>query len=96
MIIKDIIQNYGGTILFYSGSYINLITRAFPNYNWLPWKFKQSPKRFWKDENNIKSYMNWLSEKLNIKTMEDWYKVTSEVNHCLQKKRIINFKHNIT
>ena len=24
--------------------------------------------------------MNWLSEKLNIKTIEDWYTVSREVN----------------
>ena len=24
--------------------------------------------------------MTWLQEKLNIKTMEDWYKVSQEVN----------------
>ena len=24
--------------------------------------------------------MNWLSEQLNIKIMEDWYNVTQEVN----------------
>ena len=64
----------------YKGSQINLINAVFPNYKWLPWKFKQAPKGFWKDENNIKEYMNWLSEKLNIKKMEDWYAVSNEVN----------------
>ena len=52
---------------------------VYPNYKWLPWKFKQTSNGFWKEENNIKEYMNWLSEQLNIKTMEDWYKVTQEV-----------------
>ena len=51
----------------------------FSNYKWLPWKFNQTPKGYWKDENNIKEYMNWLSEQLNIKTMEDWYKVSETV-----------------
>ena len=29
--------------------------------------------------------MNWLSEKLNIEKMEDWYKVSFEVNELLSK-----------
>ena len=58
---------------------IKLITSVYPNYKWLPWKFNQTPKGFWNDENNIKEYMNWLSEQLNIKTMEDWYKISEKV-----------------
>ena len=44
------------------------------------WKFNHTPKEFWNDENNVNLYMDWLSEKLNMKTMEDWYNVTNEVN----------------
>ena len=73
-------QNYGNTLLqFHSGSMINMIKSVYPNYKWLPWKFNHTSKGYWKDENNIKEYMNWLSEQLKIKTMEDWYKVSSEV-----------------
>ena len=31
--------------------------------------------------------MNWLSEKLNIKTMEDWYNVSCEVYIKLNNKK---------
>ena len=34
--------------------------------------------------------MKWLSQKLNIKTMEDWYNVTVEVNMKLQNQITIN------
>ena len=79
--MKDFIKNYGQSLIFqYNGSHINLILSVFSNYNWLPWKFNSIPKGFWDEEINVKSYMNWLSEKLNIKTMEDWYTVSREVN----------------
>ena len=82
--MKDIIQNNGSTLLKYNkDSYIKLITRVYPNYQWLPWKFTHTSRGYWKDENNVKEYMNWLSEKLNIKTMEDWYNISSEVNQSL-------------
>ena len=79
--MKDIKQNNGfSLILQNNNSHIKLITSAYSNYPWLMWKFNHTPKGFWNDENNLKDYMDWLSEKLNIKTMEDWYNVTSEVN----------------
>ena len=56
-----------------------MITNTYPNYKWLPWKFSQTSKGYWDDTNNVKEYMNWLSEQLNIKTMEDWYNVSREV-----------------
>ena len=34
----------------------------------------------WKSKENQLEYMNQLSQKLNVKTMEDWYKVSREVN----------------
>ena len=78
--MKDITNNYGNTIIKqYNNSYINLITNVYSNYNWLPWKFKCIPKNYWEDENNVKQYINWLSQKLNIETLEDWYKVSREV-----------------
>ena len=79
--MKDIELNHGATLCKNNSnkSHTKLITSAFPNYNWLPWKFKTTPKGYWDDENNIKEYMNWLSEKLNIKTMEDWYKISQKV-----------------
>ena len=44
---------------------------------------KKVPNGYWKVKENQLQYMNWLSQKLNIKTMEDWYNVSQEVtmNH---------------
>ena len=85
---RDIRQNYGGSLIENNeSSHIKLITTTFPNYNWLPWKFNHTPKGFWSDRNNIKEYMNWLGQKLNIKSMEDWYKVSSKVK-LLSKLKI--------
>ena len=80
-IIKDILQNCGRTILLRNDeSHVKLITNVYSNYNWLPWKFNQAPKGYWNDENNVKQYMNWLSDKLNIKKMEDWYNISQKVS----------------
>ena len=52
-----------------------------PEYKWLPWKFDTVPHRFWEDINNVKRYVQWLGDQLNIKTMEDWYQVSYKVTH---------------
>ena len=44
-------------------------------------KQKKVPKGYWKVKENQLEYMNWLSQQLNINTMEDWYKVSREVKH---------------
>ena len=45
-----------------------------------PWlQQKIIPNGYWNSKENRIDYMNWLSKKLNIKSMEDWYKVTNEV-----------------
>ena len=41
---------------------------------------KKVPKGYWKVKENQLQYMNWLSNKLNILKMDDWYNVTYEVN----------------
>ena len=78
--MKDLSNNHGLSLIKYYGSTTKAITSFYPDYNWLPWKFMQIPKGFWHDEKNIQNYMNWLSQQLNIKTIEDWYKITNEVN----------------
>lgn len=52
--------------------------KILPEYNWLPWQFSITPKGYWSDISNQKTYMNWLFNKLNYKTIEDWYNVTGQ------------------
>ena len=59
---------------------IETITKIYPNYDWIIWKFSKVPNNFWLDKNNQKKYMKWLGEKLNIKTLDDWYKVSVNVS----------------
>ena len=60
---------------------MKLITSIFPNHTWLPWKFNQVPRDFWSQLENQKMYIKWLSEEINIKSMDDWYHVSREVDY---------------
>ena len=45
--------------------------------NWQPPEI--TPYGFWNRKSNQLNYMNWMSSKLNIKSMEDWYKISANV-----------------
>ena len=76
---EDILNKYGNSLLgMYNNSHIKLITTIYNDYDWLPWMFKSSPRKYWEDKNNVVKYMNWLANKLNINKNEDWYKVTQQ------------------
>ena len=53
--------------------------RIFPEYDWLAWKFSQTPRHYWSDIKNQRKYLNWLATILNIKSKDDWYKLSVEV-----------------
>tara|TARA_B100000424_G_scaffold232127_1_gene194730 strand:+ start:235 stop:1836 length:1602 start_codon:yes stop_codon:yes gene_type:complete len=70
-------NNYGGGLLgnYYKDSPLKFIQSVFPDIDWLPWKFIQTPHCYWKEKENHKLYADWLEEELGFKTMEDWYKI---------------------
>ena len=60
-------------------SYIDVLLEAYPEYDWLPWKFEKLPKYYWNNKNNVRKFMDWAGKELNVKEMSDWYKVLSTV-----------------
>ena len=76
---RDKILKLGGKGLLsvhYKGSLIMALKENYPEYDWLPWKFKNGVStRYWQSPENRKKYMDWLGEQLKIEKMEDWYQV---------------------
>jgi len=56
-------------------SIAQVLQTAFPEHKWLPWKFDITTRRFWSDRKNQLEFMEWLKEQMNLKTMEDLYKI---------------------
>lgn len=65
-----------------------LLSTIYPDYDWLPWKFNKAHHNFWDDVNNQRKFMNWVGKEINIKQLDDWYKVTSYVFDKFYKKLI--------
>lgn len=61
----------------YSSLY-KLLVVAYPNYDWLPWKFDKSPT-FWIDPENQRKFIEWAGKQLGVVNMSDWYNITNQV-----------------
>ena len=62
-----------------------VLSRMYPDYEWLPWKFEYCTRNFWLDVKNIRRYLDWAGKEMGVKEMSDWYNVTYDVRgfcHC--------------
>ena len=71
---KDIRLNGGGSLLnIYNNDFPKLLSTLYPEH---PWEFsikKTKRKRsFWKNIDNQRDFMNSLSDKLDLKSLDDW------------------------
>ena len=68
----------------YNNSLPLLLNDAYPEKTnkWVPW-FSFNVKQYFDSSDNRLQFIKWASKELNIKEMEDWYRVknTVIVNH---------------
>ena len=75
------IKEVGGQkILGQHNSSVSLmLSNVYPEYDWLPWQFDPSPVGIWENLNNHKKFVHWASSQLNLNDLDDWYKVSNQV-----------------
>jgi hypothetical protein len=56
---------------------IQALMEVYPEFTWYPWKFAYTPKRFFDDPLEKRKLWDWLGEELDVKTLDDWYNVSS-------------------
>lgn len=75
--LGDFRKNHGGSFIkTYKHCSSAAVVDCFPDYEWLPWKFKAAPNGFWKKPANRIDYMKWLGTQLGYQKWEDWYSIT--------------------
>ena len=80
-ITQEDIRTHGGRGLLnnlFSGSHSAALQSAYPEHNWILWKFSVTQQGFWKKKENQKIFFNWLGSQLGHKSMDDWYNVTQK------------------
>ena len=56
-----------------------MLSAIYPEFDWIPGKFAHVPRTYWKDTDNQKIVMDRIAKELNIKEMNDWYKISHKV-----------------
>src|SRR5690349_7182611 len=69
---------------YYDGSLLRALQSIYPEHQWYPWLFKTRESQ--KNALDEKQLVAWLSVKLHIKSLDDWYRVSlrqiREVAYC--------------
>ena len=81
-ITKAQVEKYGGGPFIRKYSIYELKCIGYPEGK-SKYTLPPKPPKYWEDENNVKNFLNEFKEKLNLKTPEDWDKITN--------REIINF-----
>jgi len=56
-----VIANRGSALMrLYSSSPFRALKSAFPEHEWLPWKFKNTPTGYWEDIDNQRLYVKLI------------------------------------
>lgn len=79
-ISKKDMEEFGGAgllVKYYNGSPIALIQDTYPNYWFIPWKFKNAPNGVWNSVDNAELWFDVYAEREGLKSVEDLY--------CLRK-----------
>jgi hypothetical protein len=52
-----------------------MLKNLIPNHDWIPWRFRKTPQRFWTMNNgkNQRIFLDWLRVQLKHTQMEDLY-----------------------
>jgi hypothetical protein len=61
----------------YSNTKYLMLKTLYPEHEWLPWRFKPTPKGFWNDIGNQKQYFDWVAKQHNVESLEGWYNIDS-------------------
>lgn len=83
-ISKKDTDEFGGSgllVKYYNGSIIGLIQETYPNYWFIPWKFKNSPQGYWNSIDNAWLWLDVYGEREGLKKVESLY--------CLRKDDFI-------
>jgi len=78
-------QKLHDEVLFRYGNVLGYAVMAlYPEFNWKPWKFEELPSNFWEDRRRHRELFDWLGELLEIRRLDDWYRVkTIDVERLL-------------
>lgn len=77
---EHFLEHFGSGLLSckFNNCLIDIIRYAYPEHEWLEWKFGQTRRCFWSENGKIQKkkilkYMKWLESTHNINSLCEWY-----------------------
>jgi len=70
---KSLKDNHGGSLLVveFSNSPSALVASVYTDFEYLPWKFRVTPRGYFSDSGNIKKYLEWLLREVGVRGYKD-------------------------
>jgi hypothetical protein len=54
-----------------------MVTAVYPDHPWKQWKFSEKlPRNFWINTDNQRAFLDYVAEKLGIRTHDEWYYIS--------------------
>lgn len=82
-VTREDIDKHGGSGLlnaYFGNSPSRALQEIYPEHNWMPWKFLKIPKgqleTLQSDLDKKIELLDWLSGKLSIRELDDWYRIS--------------------
>jgi len=75
-----VISQHGGIgfLHHYGNSLRRALADLYPDQDWYPWLFEGTGSYFWTSRENRLRFLEWLSHRLHIEELDDWYRVKVE------------------
>jgi hypothetical protein len=76
--LNEVESRHGSYLLhhFYHSNLSIALMNIYPEFGWKPWLFSSVCDGYWNKRSNVMKFMDWIGEKLGVKELDDWYKVT--------------------
>jgi len=75
--IKDFVAHGGRSLIIRFNNRPSALLRAvFPEYDWLPWRFKYTPARSYEDPVVMKKAIAFVERELKLREVSEWHRVT--------------------
>ena len=68
----------GGLLEKYNSSLYNVLVSAYPEYDFLPWRFAQAPKGSLNRPEVVRKAIKLCEEQLQVRSKEEWNRVSIE------------------
>jgi len=89
--LKHFTANRGTGLLHrFSDSPMAALKDYRPDHEWLEWRFRKVPGRFWQQRINRRRYLKWLGQQLGFRQQKDWYQLTRHHLEARHGRRLLS------